>query len=193
MHTHRTEPTALAAYVVGAANSSAVATIGQSATIRCLAGGMPRPTVTWWRGHNMLAMAGKRHQMAKDYSLTLSNVSLADLGPYTCQAYTGNGKPATLTVTLQAYGPVHSSRPSDQPYLRYVINRPTEQPPPPQPQQPQQQPQQPAERERRPQAPSRPVPDQASGNIGRVRDGSGLVVEIRFGLDTYWLSRLDWN
>lgn len=126
MRTHpltRAAPVQLGAYVLDASSNTDIATFGRPATIRCLAGGVPRPTVTWWRGHTMLAIASKRHQMAKDYSLTLANVSLSDLGAYTCQAYTGAGKPATLTLTLQAYGPVHTSRPSDQPFLRYVVNR----------------------------------------------------------------------
>lgn len=116
--------------MLGAANTTTIATLGRPATIRCLAGGVPKPTVTWWRGHNMLGIASQRHQMAKDYSLTLTNVSLSDLGAYTCQAYTGAGKPATLTVTLQAYGPVRKSRPSDEPFLRYVVNRQQQQPTP---------------------------------------------------------------
>lgn len=175
------EPVEHSAYVLGPVNSTAIATLGRDVTIRCLAGGFPRPTVTWWRGQTMLGFANRRHQMRKDYSLTVATVELADLGPYTCQAYTGSGKPATLTVTLQAYGPVHSSRPEDTPYLRYVLNRP---------QQPQREPQREREPERRvEQRPGNEVWRVLTGLMGSVT--KSLWVMGFFDLGFVWF--LDWT
>ena len=104
----------------------------------CLAYGFPKPTVTWWKGTSMLNLNSERHSI-QEYSLNLHSVSLADLGPYTCQAYNGGGSPASHSLTmqvsaippcnlppcsLQVYGPVYPA-PGEQQYMRYVVARPT--------------------------------------------------------------------
>ncbi len=65
-----------------------------------------------------------------EYSLRLHRVGLLDLGPYTCQAYSGTGQPASFTVVARAIGPVApATNAKEQDLMRYVVNAP--QPPPP--------------------------------------------------------------
>ena len=72
----------------------------------------------------MLPFSSERYKTLRDYSLLIRFVSLRDLGPYTCQAYNGLGKAASWTVTLQSVGPVVTTHPDDQPYLKYLIAQP---------------------------------------------------------------------
>lgn len=106
---------------MGDANATAIVTLAQPATIRCLAGGYPRPHVTWWRGTEMLPLKSTHYEVNRDNSLVISTVELSDLGPYTCQAYSGYGKALSIYVTLKAYGPVQIQNPDDEKYLKYII------------------------------------------------------------------------
>jgi hypothetical protein len=79
--------------------------------------------VTWWKGEKMLPFSSERYEQMRDYSLLIRLVSLRDLGPYTCQAYNGQGKAASWTVTVQTMGPVSTSDTGeDREYLQYVIS-----------------------------------------------------------------------
>lgn len=72
-----------------------------------------------------------------------NSVELSDLGPYICQAYSGQGRPVSMYVTLMAIdnGAVRAEHPEDEPYLQYVVPAPPLPPthnnypptPPPQP------------------------------------------------------------
>lgn len=112
------------AYIVGDSNSTLIATLNQPATIRCLAGGTPRPYISWWKGHVIMGLKTPNSEVTKDNSLVFHKVQLSDLGVYTCQAYSGEGKPALITVTLKAVGPVHINNEADREYLKYLIDPP---------------------------------------------------------------------
>lgn len=105
---------------MGEQNGTQIVTLNQPATIRCLAVG-PQVHVTWWRGNAIMPYSGDRSEVRKDYSLHFKNIELSDLGPYLCHAYTGKGKPYTVTVTLKAVGPVHIKNKDDERYLKYLL------------------------------------------------------------------------
>lgn len=108
------------AYIVGDSNSTVVSAIGQPATLRCLAGGNPKPFVTWWRGDKILPLKDEKVEINRDYSLILNRIEISDLGPYVCQAYNSIGRPVSIQVTLKARGPVHARTEDDRKYLQYV-------------------------------------------------------------------------
>ncbi|XP_035703436.1 papilin isoform X2 [Folsomia candida] len=100
-----------------------IVSLGSAASLRCFAMGWPRPSVTWWKGEKMLPFSSERYEQMRDYSLLIRLVSLRDLGPYTCQAYNGQGKAASWTVTVQTMGPVSTSPTGeDREFLQYVIS-----------------------------------------------------------------------
>jgi len=105
-------------------NPNMIMSLGSPARLYCLAYGHPTPTVTWWKGTRMLPLSSDRHSM-EDFTLSLRSLALQDLGPYTCQAYNGGQQaPASFSVNLQVYGPVHPA-PGEQEYMRYVVGRPS--------------------------------------------------------------------
>lgn len=103
---------------MGEHNDTLVAELNEPATLRCPAGGYPKPIVTWWRETFMMPIK----LINRDYSLQFTRVRLSDLGPYVCQAYSGAGKGISRTVTLKAYGPVPFTDPVDEKYLRYIVH-----------------------------------------------------------------------
>lgn len=106
---------------MGDKNSSQIVSLTKSAALRCLAGGNPKPFVSWWHGDEMIPLNTARYQVTRDFSLELSKVELSDLGPYVCQAYSGSGKPVSVSITLKTYGPVSITDPEDEKYRQYVI------------------------------------------------------------------------
>lgn len=106
------------------ANSHVVAALGAPTTLQCYATGYPFPAITWWKDDSMIPLRTSQFEVRKDYSLLIHSVQLSNLGIYTCQAYNGIGKAASWSVTVQALGPVYSTRPEDQKYMQYVINPP---------------------------------------------------------------------
>ena len=101
-----------------------VVVLGGPVIIHCHAIGWPRPSVTWWRGERMLPLSSERYEQFRDYSLLVRRVSFRDLGPYTCQAYNGYGRPSSFTVVLQAVGPVYSVEADEVEFQRYLIPAP---------------------------------------------------------------------
>lgn len=123
------------AYILGDGNSTVISTIAHPVTLRCLAGGYPKPFVTWWRGDKILPLKDDRIEITRDYSLTLNRVDITDLGAYVCQAYNSIGRPVSIQVTLKARGPVYARTDEERRFLQYVDSesRPvttTFQPPP---------------------------------------------------------------
>ena len=112
------------AYILGDTNSSVISTLTQPATIRCAAGGYPKPFVTWWRGDQILPLKAERFEITRDYSITFTRVELHDLGQYVCQAYNAYGKPVSKTVLLLARGPVTARNDEDRKYLQFLVNAP---------------------------------------------------------------------
>lgn len=89
--------------------------------LRCYAMGWPRPSVTWWRGDNMLPLSSENYEQDTDYTLLIRSVTLTNLGVYTCQAYNGIDRPASWSVTLQTIGPIYNIKPEYQNYMKYVV------------------------------------------------------------------------
>ena len=114
------EPRQTDAYIIGQHNVTMLVHLHQPAVIRCLAGGYPKPIVTWWRGQEMLGFRNIR----KDHSYEIPRVQLIDLGPYVCQAYAGHGKGASITVTLKTIGPIRATNKIEEQYLKYVVSPP---------------------------------------------------------------------
>lgn len=110
---------------MGDANSTEIVSINQPATVRCLAGGYPKPFVSWWKGTDLLPYKSTRFEVAQDFSLVFNRIALTDLGPYICQAYSGSGKPVSKYVTLKAIGPVNAANDDEQQYLKYIIDAPS--------------------------------------------------------------------
>jgi papilin len=104
---------------LGDENSTVVATLNQAATLRCAAGGYPKPFVTWWKGDQMIALKTENVEISRDYSIQISRVTISDLGPYVCQAYNSLGRPVSVQVTLKAYGPLHATNDDERRYLQY--------------------------------------------------------------------------
>ncbi|KAJ6638506.1 Papilin, partial [Pseudolycoriella hygida] len=118
------DPVPLKAYILGETNSTKILSLNQPATVRCLAGGNPKPYVSWWRGTEMLSPLSVRHEINRDFSLVFQRLELSDLGPYVCQAYSGQGKPVSMHVVLKAVGPVHVRNKDDEQYLKYLVSSP---------------------------------------------------------------------
>lgn len=118
------DPVTTSTYILGARNVTQIATLNQPSTLRCLAGGYPKPSVSWWKGQVMLPFESEQYRFGIDYSMRITRVGLSDLGEYTCQAYSTSGKPTASIVVLKAYGPVHTTSPYDREYLKYIITSP---------------------------------------------------------------------
>lgn len=120
---------------MGEKNATQIVSLTQPAALRCLAGGNPKPYISWWHGDEMIPLNTEQYQVTRDFSLQLSKVELSDLGPYICQAYSGSGKPVSVTITLKTYGPVSITDPEDEKYRKFVIEQreevPTRRPPTP--------------------------------------------------------------
>lgn len=78
----------------------------------------------------MLPLKSTRFEVNRDNSIEFNSVALSDLGPYICQAYSGQGRPVSMYVTLLGVGPARAEAPEDEQYLQYVVNAPSLQPTP---------------------------------------------------------------
>lgn len=112
------------AEVLGDTNQSVVVNLGSEAVLQCYAFGYPRPFVRWFHGTSMLPTASEELEQRRDHSLVLRIVKIQSLGYYTCQAYNGMGKAASWTLTLKAFGPVHSVDPNDVTYNEFLVTYP---------------------------------------------------------------------
>lgn len=119
------DPVPAKAYISGEANSTKLVELNQPAVVRCLAGGYPKPIVSWWRGTEILPLRSTRFEVNRDYSLVFNKIGLIDLGPYICQAYSGEGKPVSVSIVLKAIGPAHANDENEEQYLKYIIDAPT--------------------------------------------------------------------
>lgn len=118
------DPVPSKAYIVGDTNSTKIVELNKPAIIRCLAGGYPKPIVSWWRGTEILPLRSTRFEVNRDYSLVFNQIQLTDLGPYICQAYSGEGKPVSVTIVLKAVGPAEAHDENEDQYLKYIIDAP---------------------------------------------------------------------
>ncbi|XP_046998769.1 papilin isoform X1 [Schistocerca americana] len=123
-HLKVTDPHPRPAEIIGEDSTYVVVTLGAPTSLHCYAVGWPRPSVTWWRGERLLPLSSEQYEQRRDYSLFVRSVALRQLGPYTCQAYNGQGKATSWTVTVQAIGPVYSNNPIDRDYFQYLVSAP---------------------------------------------------------------------
>lgn len=124
-HSVYVDPVPTKAYISGEANTTKLVELNKPATVRCLAGGYPKPIVSWWRGTEILPLRSTRFEVNRDYSLVFNQIGLIDLGPYICQAYSGEGKPVSVSIVLKAIGPAHANDENEEQYLKYIIDAPT--------------------------------------------------------------------
>ena len=101
-----------------------VATLGLPVVIYCRVVGWPRPQITWWRGNLMLPRTSDNFDQKREGSLSIRRLSLRDLGPYTCQAYNGQGMATSRIIVLKALGPVRTTNPLESQYLKYIVSPP---------------------------------------------------------------------
>ena len=113
-----------------------IVSLGSPTILNCYAYGFPFPSVTWWKEKNLLPYKTTEYTVNKDHSLLIHSLKLSNLGVYTCQAYNGHGKAASWSVTVLALGPVYSTNPDDDKYMKYVVNAPQGPPPEEKPQYP---------------------------------------------------------
>lgn len=109
------------AYILGDANTTQVVELHKPAALRCLAGGFPKPIVSWWKGTEILPLRTSRFEVTREYSLVFNSIELTDLGPYICQAYSGEGRPVSSHITVKAIGPVYPNSTEEERYMQYVI------------------------------------------------------------------------
>ncbi|XP_025408017.1 papilin isoform X2 [Sipha flava] len=117
------DPVPRPANVIGEESTAVAVTLNSPAVLQCYTIGWPRPIVTWWRADRMLPMMSDTFDQRNDHSLLIRLVTVNLLGPYTCQAYNGEGRAASWTVTLQAYGTADGNYPAS-PYLLPPPRRP---------------------------------------------------------------------
>ena len=72
----------------------------------------------------MLPLSSERYEQFRDFSLLIRKVSFRDLGPYTCQAYNGYVRAYSLSITVQAIGPVYSVDTDEVEFRRYLLPAP---------------------------------------------------------------------
>ncbi|XP_035723305.1 papilin-like isoform X5 [Vespa mandarinia] len=116
-----TEPNERSAAIVGEKNATVTVTMNSPSLLRCYAMGWPRPSVTWWRGDNLLPLSSENYEQDTDYTLLIRSVTLTNLGVYTCQAYNGIDRPASWSVTLQTIGPIYNIKPEYKSYMKYIV------------------------------------------------------------------------
>ncbi|XP_060520392.1 papilin isoform X2 [Cylas formicarius] len=104
--------------------SNELISLGTPAYINCYALGYPFPAVTWWKEDSLIPLKNKEFEVTRDNVLLIHSVQLHNLGVYTCQAYNGEGKAASWSITIKAKGPYVSTDPEHVRYLQYVVNPP---------------------------------------------------------------------
>lgn len=120
---HRPEGVNRAAEIIEEAVPNVTVSLGAPATLQCYAYGYPNPTVTWWKEEKLLPTNTDQYEQL-DHSLTIRHVTLRLLGPYTCQAYNGQGRAASWTTTLHGVGSVVTLAPEDIAYTIYLLPAP---------------------------------------------------------------------
>lgn len=111
------------AYVYGNKNATQIVTLNRPAVVRCPAGGHPAPMVYWWRNRERLPLVHQRYEFTRDYSLRFHSVQLSDLGPYTCHVWNRvSTRPASIKITLKAFGPARAISNDEAQYLQYIID-----------------------------------------------------------------------
>lgn len=68
----------------------------------------------------MVPLENELYDQKIDHALHIRRVSIQTLGPYTCQAYNGVGKPASWVVVLQALAPEYFES-IDPEFDKYLI------------------------------------------------------------------------
>lgn len=72
----------------------------------------------------MMPRTSEKYETLPLGGLRINFITIRDLGPYTCQAYNGKGRPATHTFVVRALGPLKIVSPADKPFLQYIVTPP---------------------------------------------------------------------
>ncbi|KAJ8724111.1 hypothetical protein PYW07_008091 [Mythimna separata] len=90
----------------GDQNAAVIGELGQPLPVHCLADGNPPPAVFWYFGYeeNMVPYYNVDY-LARGSVLLFRNLTIKNLGRYTCHAYNGEDKAATWSVIVRAYMP----------------------------------------------------------------------------------------
>ncbi|KAJ8724109.1 hypothetical protein PYW07_008089 [Mythimna separata] len=90
----------------GDQNAAVIGELGQPLPVHCLADGNPPPAVFWYFGYeeNMVPYYNVDY-LARGSVLLFRNLTIKNLGWYTCHAYNGEDKAATWSVIVRAYMP----------------------------------------------------------------------------------------
>ncbi|RXG71267.1 Papilin [Armadillidium vulgare] len=118
------DPTPRPVDIIPPQEQSPVVTLGSPVILRCWSVGWPRPVFSWWRGSTMMPRTSEKYETLPLGGLRINFITIRDLGPYTCQAYNGQGKPATHTFIIRALGPLRVVSPEDKQYLQYIVTPP---------------------------------------------------------------------
>ncbi|XP_044741546.1 leucine-rich repeats and immunoglobulin-like domains protein 3 [Chrysoperla carnea] len=87
--------------------------VGGTIVLQCMAGGMPRPTVTWSKDGGPLANTERHFFTAEDQLLVIVNTRLTDAGKYECKLSNGLGTVRGYTQLMVVPAPVTVLREGD--------------------------------------------------------------------------------
>ncbi|XP_037876208.1 papilin isoform X4 [Bombyx mori] len=122
IHLQVNDPVRTPVGIAGEQNEVITGEMGRPLVLRCLVYGYPTPEIFWYRGLNgpMVPYSSTLYE-ARENVLLIRQLIDEALGEYACQAYNGEGSPATLLMEVRAYK--QDDTPSDN---KYLVSRPGE-------------------------------------------------------------------
>ncbi|XP_015589222.1 papilin isoform X3 [Cephus cinctus] len=93
------------AYIQQPEESELTAEEGSFVTMKCVAIGNPKPTISWRKDTVVIKDSEKRRRIMSDGSLQIINLYTYDRGTYICSAYNGLGAPVRVEYQLDITEP----------------------------------------------------------------------------------------